>query len=178
MYNKSRTILSAIIYILLVILVSVWILRFLFPRPYADIISKYCNQYGVNENLVSALVKAESNFKEDAVSHADAKGVMQITDETFIFCRENAKIGNSDIFDIDTNIHAGVWYLSFLAEKYKGNTVNILAAYNAGMGNVDKWLGDKKYSYDGESINDIPFEETKRYVDKINRYEKIYNILY
>ena len=178
MYNKPQKILSAIICIILVVLISVWTSRCLFPHPYADIIAKYCNQYDVDENLVFALIKAESNFKQDAVSHAEAKGIMQITDETFIFCMENTKLKNENIFDIDTNIHAGVWYLSFLSEKYKGNMANALAAYNAGMGNVDRWLCDERYSYDGENLKNIPFAETKQYIEKIKRYKTIYKILY
>lgn len=177
MYNKLQKTLSAFIYIILIVLISMWILRFLFPRPHMDVINKYCTQYGVDKNLVSAIIKAESNFREDAVSHAEAKGIMQITDGTFLFCKENIKLESENIFDIDANIHAGVWYLSFLSEKYDGNTENILAAYNAGMGNVDRWLGDLRYSSDKKTLKRIPFSETAHYVEKIKRYKIIYSIL-
>ncbi len=177
MYNKLQKTLSSLIYIILIVSITIWILRCLFPRPHMNIINKYCNQYGVDKNLVSAIIKAESNFKEDAVSHAEAKGIMQITDGTFLFCKENIKLESENIFDIDANIHAGVWYLSFLSEKYDGNTKNILSAYNAGMGNVDRWLEDPRYSSDKKTLKKIPFSETAHYVEKIKRYKIIYSIL-
>lgn len=177
MYNKLQKTLSSFIYITLIILISFWILKFLFPRPHMAVIDKYCSVYGVDENLVSAIIKAESNFREDAVSHAEAKGIMQITDDTFNFCKENIRLESENIFDVDANIHAGVWYLSFLSEKYDENTENILAAYNAGMGNVDNWLKDPRYSSDGKTLKKVPFSETAHYVEKIKRYKIIYRLM-
>jgi len=178
MHKLFKKILWALICITIIICISFSVLRHLFPLAHYDIIDKYCKKYNVDENLVLALAKAESNFNEKAASHAGAKGVMQVTDETFDFCKENTELETENIFDIDTNIHAGIWYLSFLSEKYDGNTKNILAAYNAGMGNVDRWLEDKQYSYDGNTLEDIPYEETRHYIEKIDRYETIYSILY
>lgn len=178
MSKKYLRLFSAIICIALIICISFSVLRKLFPTPYWDTINTYCKKYSVDKWLVTALIKAESNFNEDAVSHAGAKGIMQVTDETFAFCMENTDIKNPDIFIPDANIHAGVWYLSHLIKKYDGNTQNALAAYNAGMGNVDKWLKDTRYSSDGKTLKKIPFSETVRYTEKINRYKIIYSILY
>ncbi len=178
MSKKYLRLFSAIICISLIICISFSALRKLFPAPYMDTIDKYCKKYSVDKWIVTALIKAESNFNEDAVSHAGAKGIMQVTDETFSFCRENTDIKNPDIFSPNSNIHAGVWYLSYLIKKYEGNTQNALAAYNAGMGNVDKWLKDTRYSSDGKTLEKIPFSETVRYTEKINRYKIIYSILY
>ena len=178
MYKLSKKVLWSLICIAAVVCVSVSILKYLFPPSYRDTLDKYCTKYDVDIHLALALAKAESNFDKDAVSHADAKGVMQLTDDTFNFCIENAGIENGNIFDPDVNIHAGVWYLSYLLNKYDGNIKNSLAAYNAGTGNVDKWLKDSRYSSDGETLKDIPFAETKRYTIKITRYKKIYSILY
>lgn len=173
-----KKVLWALACIAVIICIAFSVLKHLFPRSYHDIMDEYCNKYNVDINLASAVAKAESNFNENSVSSAGAKGIMQLTDSTFDFCRENAVISDSDIFDPDTNIHAGVWYLSYLATKYNGNTENILAAYNAGMGNVDRWLEDKRYSSDGKTLSDIPFPETERYVEKVNRYKAIYSIFY
>lgn len=178
MSKKYSRLFSAIICIALIICISFSVLRKLFPVPYQKVIDEYCKKYSVDKWFVTALIKAESNFNEDAVSHAGAKGIMQVTDETFSFCRENTDIKTPDIFSPDANIHAGVWYLSYLIKKYDGNTQNALAAYNAGMGNVDKWLKDTRYSSDGKTLKEIPFSETVRYTEKINRYKIIYNILY
>lgn len=178
MSKKYLRLFSGIICIALIICISFSALRKLFPVPYQNTIDKYCKKYSVDKWLVPALIKAESNFNEDAVSHAGAKGIMQVTDETFAFCMENTDIKNPDIFSPDANIHAGVWYLAYLIKKYDGNTQNALAAYNAGMGNVDKWLKDIRYSSDGKTLKKIPFSETVRYTEKINRYKIIYSILY
>ena len=178
MYKKFVRIIPASLCIILIIAISFSVLRNLFPHHHIDTIEKYCKKYGVDTNLVLAIVKAESNFKKDVVSHAGAKGIMQLTDETFQFCAEKAELETNNIFDIDTNLHAGVWYLSYLIERYDRNILNAVAAYNAGMGNVDKWLDNPDCSPDGKKLSDIPFSETKRYTEKINRYIVIYNILY
>ena len=178
MYKFFKKVLWSLICITIILSLSVSVLKYLFPPSYYATLDKYCSKYGVDTYLALALAKAESNFDKEAVSRAGAKGIMQLTDDTFDFCTKNAKLENDDIFDPDTNIHAGVWYLSYLLKKYDGNTQNSLAAYNAGTGTVDKWLKDDSYSENGETLSDIPYAETKRYTKKITQYRKIYNILY
>lgn len=170
-----------IAFVLLIAILSFTVLTFygLFPIKYEKEITAYCKEYGVDETLVYALVKAESNFDEKALSDAGAKGLMQLTDETFIFCTERLGFSETpDIFDVQTNLRSGIWYLSYLLEKYDGNTKNAIAAYNAGFRNVDKWLSSEKYSKDGKTLDTIPFGETQRHVEKIIRYRKIYSVLY
>lgn len=163
--------------IFLILIVALLICRGLFPLNHYSVIERYCEEYGVEEHLVSALIKAESNFNKSAVSHAHAKGLMQLTDSTFEECM-NTLGTEGDIFSTEDNIRAGVWYLSHLMEKYNGNVENAIAAYNAGGANVDKWLSDSRYSSDGKSLDTIPFGETSRHVEKIRRYSKIYKFLY
>jgi len=109
----------------------------------------------------------------DAVSSAQAKGLMQLSDTTFEWIANE----NDDIFDPKTNIKYGTFYFSKLYATY-GDTDTALAAYNAGIGNVDKWLIDSRYSKDGKSIDSTPYGETNRYMRKINFYEKIYDLIY
>lgn len=163
--------------ILLILIVALIICRGLFPIRHYSVIEEYCEEYGVEKSLVLALIKAESNFNEDAVSHADAKGLMQLTDSTFDYCMTSLE-ASGDIFSTEDNIRAGVWYLSHLIEKYDGNTENAIAAYNAGSSNVDKWLSNSLYSSDGKELDIIPFGETSRHVGKIRRYNNIYKLLY
>lgn len=178
MHNRLSKIILALL-IILVILISVFsVLRGLFPRKYSDIIEKYCAVYGVDELLVLSLIKAESNFDTNAVSHAGAKGIMQITEDTFEFCNEAISSEKGDIFGPEDNIRAGVWYLSYLMKRYDNNIKNTVSAYNAGATNVDNWLSDKRYSADGKTLDTIPFGETQRYTDKISRYKRIYEFLY
>lgn len=177
--NKFFKVIIAIV--LIVAIVSFTVLTFygLFPVKYEKSVALYCKEYGVDETLVYSLIKAESNFSEKALSDAGAKGLMQLTDETFQFCTSNLGISDGlGIYDAETNLHAGIWYLSYLIQKYDANTKNAVAAYNAGFTNVDKWLSSKKYSKDGKTLDTIPFGETQRYVEKIIRYRKIYSVLY
>ena len=105
---------------------------------------------------------------------------MQITDSTGRWAAEMIGIEgyeDSMLFDPDTNIKIGCWYLNRLIEQY-GNRDTAVAAYNAGSGNVSSWL-DQIGSNSNELIKElIPFEETRNHVDKINLYLKIYNMLY
>ena len=104
---------------------------------------------------------------------------MQITEETAKWICEQLELEYSEglLYDPEANIEMGSFYLGYLAEKYK-NMDTALAAYNAGMGNVTKWLKDSKYSSDGITLSEIPFGETKRYVQRVNKLKKLYEIIY
>lgn len=171
---------TAVIIVVLIAAAAFLLLRGLFPSKHSDLTYKYCKAYNVDRHLVLALIKAESNFRPDAVSHAGAKGLMQLTDDTFEYCMNSLgqNFSKNDIFIPDKNIRAGVWYLGFLLKKYDYNTKNAIAAYNAGSSNVDKWLCDERYSSDGKILKEIPFGETLRHVEKINSYYKVYKFLY
>lgn len=155
--------------------------RVLFPIKYTEIVEKYSREYGVDKNLVYAVIRAESSFRKEAVSHKNAVGLMQISEST-------AKWGAAEIpiegFTLEmlaepaVNIEIGCWYLAKLISQYDGNCETALAAYNGGSGNVGKWLSNEKYSKDGESLHYIPFEETKKYVKKVLALKKIYDTLY
>lgn len=164
--------------IFLIIVIALNVLHSLFPRTYIKHIEKCSSEFGVETSLVLALIKAESNFNPDAVSRANAKGIMQLTEETFDFCNIALKTDNENILAPKANIRAGVWYLSYLIKRYNGNFKNALVAYNAGATNVDKWLSDPRYSLDGKTLDEIPFGETKRHTEKIIRYKMIYDFLY
>ncbi len=170
-------IVSFVLTVSVVLGLTAFVGRGLFPVKYEDSIRKYCDMYDVDIYLVLALIKAESNFKEDAVSHANASGLMQLTKQTYTFFEESTKV-KGNIQNPDDNIHAGVWYLSYLLNRYNGDVKNALAAYNAGLSNVDSWLNDPKISADGRTLKEIPFGETARYTEKVSRYTTIYRMLY
>ena len=179
--HVNKLIKPIIAFVIIIAIFSFTVLVFygLFPVKYKTSLSLYCKEYGVDESLILSIIKAESNFNEKAVSVANAKGLMQLTDETFRFCAEHLELSDSPgIYDAETNLRAGIWYISYLLEKYDGNTKNAIAAYNAGFTNVDSWLSSKDYSKDGKTLDTIPFGETQRYVEKIIRYRKIYSLLY
>lgn len=159
---------------LLVAVLGLIIIYQAFPAPYRETVEKYSAEYGVETALVYAVIKAESNFDPSAVSHAGAKGLAQLTDDTALYVAEMAGVDYSDgdSFDAEINIHLATCYLKYLLDKYGGDLACTIAAYNAGEGNVDKWL-----SSDG-GMSSIPFGETDRYLKKVKLYRKIYGILY
>ena len=185
--NKYKIIIGTVIVIFMVIILFVLfkdkLLKILYPKTYSEIISVYANEYSVEENLIYAVIKAESNFNNEAVSNKSAIGLMQIVEGTAVevvkrngieLNTENIK---QELLDIDNNINIGTKYLSMLLEQY-GNIEVALAAYNAGIGTVNNWIEKQIIQADGSDIENIPYKETNNYVRKILRDYDIYNYLY
>ena len=146
------------------------------PEEYAKSVRLYSEEYGVPEELVWAVIKTESGFDASAVSDVGAVGLMQLTEPTFTEISNQRLKDNFDPgmrYDPATNIRYGTYYLSYLYARY-GNWDAALAAYNAGLGNVDRWVDDSGKI----SIKDIPFRETKNYVKKVNKAREKYEELY
>lgn len=151
--------------------------EFLYPRRYSEYVQKYSKEYNIDSNLVYSVIKAESKFIPDAESYKGAKGLMQISDITAKWAEKEIGIDSKKIFEPETNIKTGCWYLSRLYKEF-GKKDLVIAAYNGGSGNVRKWLEDKKYSQDGINLHDIPFKETLSYVEKVNKNYTMYNKIY
>ena len=150
------------------------------PLKYQDIVDRYAAEYQLEKSLVNAVIFCESHFETEAVSSADALGLMQVTQETGWWAAEQMGIEaeNLDLTEPDTNIRIGCWYLGWLTEKFDGVTETALAGYNAGHGNVSKWLADEAMSADGITLEEIPFEETKSYVKKVQLAQLAYKYVY
>lgn len=156
------------------------VMKVVLPYSYSDSIEKYSEEYKVDPILVAAVIKAESNFNPEAVSSKQAYGLMQITPETAHWAAQKMGIGDFSthmLLNPDTNIMIGCWYLQNLMDEFKDEEL-ALAAYNAGRGNVQKWLDNPEYSPDGATLAKIPFEETDNYIKKVETYYKLYKILY
>ncbi len=149
-----------------------------YPRKYSEYVEKYSKEYNIDENLVYSIIKAESKFDEKAISRRGAKGLMQIADITKNWAIQELNLDSEiDIYDPEINIKIGCWYLNTLYKEF-GKTDLVITAYNGGSGNVKKWLSSKDYSFDGENLNTIPFPETDKYLEKVNKYYKQYDKLY
>lgn len=146
-------------------------LKIVYPQKYSIYVEKYAKRFDVDENLIYAIIKVESNFNPNAESDAGAKGLMQLMDTTAQECA--SKLGvSADPFDPEDSIMMGTYYISTLINYY-GSVYNALAAYNGGLANVNKWSKDEY----GE-VTDIPFGETAKYVESVlgayDNYCKLY----
>lgn len=150
-----------------------------YKLEYTEYVKKYANEYNVDEYLIYAIIKAESNFEPNAESHRGAKGLMQLMYSTAedISKRIGIELNEENILEPDININLGTKYISMLIQKY--NNINLaLAAYNAGSGNVDGWIEKGTLKSDGSDIENVPFTETNNYVRKILRDYEIYKNIY
>jgi len=146
----------------------------LYPLKYTDYVEKNALQYGIPSEIIYAVIKTESNFRHDAISSRGAIGLMQIMPETFewLLTRTKDDFDSTMLYDPATNIRYGTYLLSILYKEFMvWDTV--YAAYNAGIGNVKKWLD----AQDGK-LTDIPFNETANYVVKVNKAKEMYKKLY
>lgn len=146
---------------------------------YQDQIKKYSDKYNVDPLLTAAIVKVESDFDNDAQSHQNAKGLMQLLDETAKHSAEviGEKYYPEKLNDIDYNLNLGVGYYDYLF-KYYNNKELALAAYNGGVGNVDKWIEEGLLDKDDPDISKIPFNETRQYVTKVLSNYNVYKTFY
>ncbi len=152
------------------------ILKNIYPKKYNDTVEQYAIKYNVDPLMIYSIIKAESNFKSNAKSTSGAQGLMQIMEETAQELDENEEI--IDLFDTQKNIEYGTKYYSILLQKYNNIAELALAAYNAGMGNVDNWIEKGIIKYDGSNIENIPYKETNMYVRKILNNYRMYQELY
>lgn len=148
-------------------------LEYIYKKDYSEYVEKYSQMYNVDENLVYAIIKNESNFNSEAKSSAGAVGLMQIMEETAEDVSGELEIKEYNLYLPNDNIQIGTKYFSYLLEKYKEPSL-ALAAYNAGLGNVDNWIKKGIIKSDGTDYENIPFKETNMYVRKILRDYEIY----
>lgn len=127
-----------------------------YPRRFEKIVRSASDRYGVDPNLVRAMIKVESNFNPRAVSRKGARGLMQLMPETA------RRLDVGDIYDPTENINGGVRHLKLLLDRFGGNHRMALAAYNAGAKAVKRYRGVPPYS------------ETREYVRLVLRYYRLY----
>ena len=160
------------------------VMKLIYPIKYENYVEEYSEKYEVDKYLIYAVIKAESNFNENAQSSKDAKGLMQLMESTakdILKKTDDININEDElatkIIEPQYNIALGTKYISLLTKKYESIEL-ALVAYNAGSGNVDNWIEQGILQNDGSNIENVPFKETNNYVRKILRDYNIYKDLY
>lgn len=155
--------------------------RSTYELEHYDTVMAACEDFGIEPSLAYGIIRTESGFDEQAVSSADAKGLMQITDVALEWIRlrsdEFDEVTSDDLFDPAVNIRCGVYLLSLLEEQFESEQA-VIAAYNAGLSNVESWLASEDYSSDGVTLHTIPFQETRDYVQRVLSSKAIYEQYY
>lgn len=140
--------------------------KWLYPYPYRELIEKHARTCKLDPLLVAAVMREESRFDPQAVSQVGAVGLMQLMPATAQWIARHQKMARFDLHDPDTNIRFGTWYLRYLIQR-TGKLDRALAAYNGGEGNVARWPS-----------GEIPFPETKAFVERSLRSYSRYTALY
>lgn len=183
--SKKKLIILIIIviaFIITIMKVPNQIQKLIYKKEYSEYVEKYAESYNVDENLVYAVIKAESNFNQNAKSSKDAIGLMQLVESTAKDVSKKVDIQLTDdelkekLLEPEININLGTKYISILIEKYQNIEIAV-TAYNAGIGTVDNWIEKGVIKADGSDIENIPYKETNNYVRKILRDYKIYTNL-
>ena len=145
------------------------VLEITLPLRHDDIIRQQASDKGLDPALIAAVIYEESRFR-DQTSHAGARGLMQITPETADFIAQRSggiRFRQDDLATPQINIAYGSWFLRYLIDHYQGNETLAIAAYNAGQTNVDGWV-ERAGGPDGfDTAQDVPFPETRAYVDNV-----------
>ena len=150
------------------------------PLSYRDVIRQQATEKHLDPALIAAVIYAETKF-DPRPSSAGAEGLMQILPQTAEFLARRSGATTFSVSDLATpqvNIAYGSYYLRYLLDRYDGQEVLALAAYNGGETNVDRWLADERRDGRPLTISEIPFPQTQAYVDKVLRAQRQYRQTY
>ena len=156
-----------------------------YPLSYKELIVRMADEYGLEPWHIAAVIRCESSFNANATSGVGARGLMQIMPDTGQWLAgkfgEDGDFNPDSLYDPETNMKYGCWYLNWLMGRYGRDVALTTMAYHAGHGAVDKWLSDEYVSPDGQSIalDAIPYESTQTYVTRVlkayEKYEELYD---
>lgn len=156
--------------------------RKLYPRKYQDLVEQWAQTYELDPLLVYSFIRTESGFDPDATSTVEARGLMQMTEETFLWLRSkiapDEDLTFGDLYDPAVSIRFGCYYLHLCMERYSNDVATAAAAYHSGWGTVDNLLQMEEHSADGVTLQGFPYNQMNHYVKKITScyaaYQRIY----
>ena len=154
------------------------------PLQYQSLIEKYAAEYNLQPAYVAAIILNESSYNTQAESSVGARGLMQLMPDTAEWVAHklglDATYNVDQLWDAETNLRFGCWYLNYLSEMFGGDPVTVTSAYHTGQGEVTGWLSNKTYAPDGKnlSLESMPDGPTKTYAGKVTRDYGIYDAIY
>ena len=153
-----------------------------YPQRFTEYVEYYAGKYGIDPMILYAFIRTESNFDPNADSDAGARGLMQITEVTFDWIKMKIAPTESltfdDLYDPETNIRFGSYFVSYCLDRYSGHLATAAAAYHSGVGTVDGLLGQEAYSTDGVTLDHYPYPQMRLYVKKITESYQHYSEIY
>ncbi|WP_435921772.1 lytic transglycosylase domain-containing protein [Paenibacillus sp. DYY-L-2] len=180
--RKKRVLLLLLLgFIVFLFFNSAW-LTLIYPIYYKEEIRLHARNNDLDPFMVAAIIKVESKYNSEAESRKGALGIMQIMPDTAKWIVEKAKMEDVPLDRLKVepavNIQIGTWYLKWLSEQFDGNMIKVIAAYNAGPTNVKNWINSGRWDGRLETAEDIPFVETRHYVQRVSHYYKQYSNIY
>lgn len=156
--------------------------RQLYPCKFPDIVHTYAAEYDLDPLLIYTFIRTESGFDPEAVSNMGARGLMQMTEETFDWLKTKLApqedLTFDDLYDPDCAVRFGAYYLRLCLDRYGGDVATAAAAYHSGWGTVDSLLNREDYAGDGRTLPSFPYSNMNHYVEKIlhsyERYTELY----
>lgn len=153
----------------------------MYPVKYEDEVRVSSQAFQVDPYLIMAIIRVESSFDPEVSSHKGAYGLMQLMPDTAKWMVDDGHFDAQFLERLEepaVNIHMGSWYIGQLLRQFEGNPVAAIAAYNAGPGRVDAWLRENEWDGELRNIEEIPFGETRHYVQRVlfyyDKYKEVY----
>ena len=154
---------------------SIW------PVHYGELVEQYAAEYEIDPLSIYSIIHTESRFKPEAESAVGARGLMQITEETFAWIKlkiaRDEPVTFDDLYTPEVNIRFGAYYLARCMERY-GDLSTAAAAYHSGWGTVDQLLQNPEYAQNEDTLREFPYQQMNLYVYKVNRAFDRYTALY
>ncbi|OWR29020.1 lytic transglycosylase [Saccharibacillus sp. O23] len=179
---KKRFALPLFLLVLAALFFSSGWMSWVYPIGYKEEIRKQSESYRIDPFLIASIIRVETNFRPSKESRVGALGIMQLMPDTADWAIKQGKLPEATPDRIkhepETNILIGTWYLRNLSDQFGDNSLEVIAAYNAGPGNVKKWLDSGLWDGTLENVRNIPIGETRHYIQRVvyyyNQYTKVY----
>lgn len=153
-----------------------------YPQKFQDLVEHYAQENQLDPLVLYSVIRTESGFDPKAESNVGARGLMQITEETFWWIKSKIapkeELTFDDLYDPETNIRFGAYYFAACLKRYENDLSTAAAAYHSGWGTVDRLLEEGDYTADGIVLHTFPYEQMKLYVYKITHAFQKYQELY